>query len=541
MIRHFRALLLLLLIAASRDVNAQTPPSGRITYLTSSTAYVDLGTNQGVDVGDTLLVTKDGRAIARLLVSTVASKSLSATILSKTQPLAEGDAVIAVTVRAPRQATRLVTPDTAARAPSTVATATPPAQPLPATSTTSNVFHGRVGMQYHGMYNDTRAALDFSQPAMVLNFIVDRIGGAPLQFSYYSNSRYDALQQQSRSGVGESRLNNRVYEAVLRYGDEQTPVQAWLGRFVAPAVGGVGTFDGAMGVYRNSGLQAGLVGGSQPGWQRSDVQLTNPKYAAFVAYDAGDYNTTKYQGSAAYAQQYYQSKLDRGFFYIQNSVYLPNSLSLWQNANFDMHDLANGVRTTSLHLTDFFLSASYRPMNWFSTSGSWSYRRNIFFLSSFSGLPDSLFDRSAQQNFQLGASMRLPLSMYLSLNGGLRTKEGDARNATSIFANYSWADILGTRFGSTVTATYADNVYNVSRGLGVDVHTDIIEDLYLSAKANWSAYEFSAFARAINRATYGADAYYRLSKAVYISLSFERYVETSFATQRIYGDVTLRF
>ena len=531
-------LLLTLCIMYLTNLNAQTQVTGRITYVTSTTAYVDLGTNHGLDVGDTILVTRGGKSIATMKVATIASKSLSAVVLTKQTSLLEGDDVTAVTVRTPKEPVRLIRPDTGSTAlPPTVSV--PPTATPPLETAASNIVHGRIGVQYFGMYNDAKNTLDFSQPGLVLNFTVDRIMDAPLQFSYYSNSRYDAVQQ-ARS-ASDSRLNNRVYEAVFRYGDDHTPLNGFLGRFVAPAVGGVGTFDGAMGTYRYDQFQCGAAAGSQPGWQRSDVQLTNPKFAAFATYEAGEYGTTKYQGGVAYAQQYYQSALDRGFFYLQNTLYFSNSLSIYQNANFDMHDLVDGKRMTSLHLSDVFLSASYRPMNWVSTNASYARRRNIFYLSSFSNMPDSLFDISVQQNLQASVSFRLPMTMYLTTTGSMRSREGDARSATSLFVNYNWSDILGTHFGAFITGLYNDNVYNTSRSIGVDLHTDIIEDLYLSAKAQWYVYDFSSFTRRIYRTTVGADAYYRVSRIVYASLSLERYIETTLTSNRIYGEVTIRF
>lgn len=545
-----RYLLVLILFFITAESHAQQSYTGKVTYLTSTSAYVNLGTNHGFDVGDTLRIMNKGKVAAILHVATVASKSLSAIILSKNTDLREGDEVVGFTARSPKTVQQ---PIQTTNSPGRTDTDTTHSRSIPSSPSTTqqaqvpsqesheeNIIHGRLGLQYYALYNNSNSQLEFSQPAAVLNFTLDKIFGAPLAFNFYLNSRYDARSQQLRTGVDYPRMTNRVYEASLKYGRDSSLINFLFGRFVAPVIGGVGTFDGAMVTMQKGDLQFGIVAGTQPGWRNSDVQLSNPKFSAFASYQTGDYSSTRYQGSFAYAQQYYSNNLDRGFFYLQNTVTFSNSLSLYQNADFDLHDLVNGENKTSLHLSDFFLSASYRPLNWLSASGSYAIRRNIYFLESFKFIPDSLFDKSFLQNVQLSVGIRLPMTMYLTTTGSLRLKEGDPRNATSLLANWSWADIFNSQVGMYISGNIADNIYNKSNSIGIDIHRDIIQDLYVSLKARRYSYIYSSSSRTINRTTIGADILYRMSRMLYSSVSYERYFEESLTTDRLYAELSIR-
>ncbi len=533
------ALSLLLLSAGGGELRAQNTFNGKVTYLTSTTAYVDLGTNQGFDVGDTLRVMKKGDVAALLIVQTIASKSMSTLIAGKKTDLREGDAVVGVTFRAPKPVPPSVPPDTSAGAPPPVTAQVVKPPPPPAAGV--NNIHGRIGLQYYGMWTTASPDLAFSQPAAVISFNGDKLLGTTLSFSFYSNSRYDLRSQALRVGTDNPRLTNRIYDASIGYDLPGGALQMRLGRFIVPVIGGVGTFDGIAGTGQAGKMQFGVALGTQPGWRNSDLQINGPKFAAFATFTEGDYAKTYYQGSVAYAQQYYMNRLDRGFFYIQNSATFPSSLSLYQNANFDMHDLVQGERKISPHLTDFFLSASYRPLNWISTSGSYAVRRNIFFLQSFGDIPDSLFDRSLLQNAQLSLGFRLPWTMYLTTAGTLRLKEGDSRVARSLMLNYSWADIAGSALGMYLTGSVADNIYNTSTSYSVELHRDLFRDLYVSLRANRYGYTYTATNRSILRTTVGTDILFRVSKMLFATISYERYFEQPQSTDRLYLELSARF
>lgn len=536
----FGALMFFLAVRASSQTTQIQ--SGKLTYVTSATAYVDLGMNNGFDVGDTLRVTKNGSTLVVLVVTNVASKSMATRIVSKNGLIKDGDAVAgAARHTAERRQAQVKSDTTTSHVPAITETKSAVSSSGQTPLSDGTQIHGRVSLQYYALASSTTSGFEFTQPAVVFSLNADNIFDMPLQFSLYSNHRYDARTQDKRIGVTPDRLANRVYQFTLQYGKTDGPLGVSVGRFISPVVGGVGTFDGVMIASRTGNWEAGVVGGTQPGYKNSEVSFADPKFAMYVSYAAGDYQTTRYQGSVAYAQTYKSSALDRGFMYMQNVLSLGSDISFYQNANFDLYDLEKNTTTTSFHLSDLFVSTTYRPLRWLTASGSYAIRRNVYFLHSFGFIPDSLFDKSNYQNIQLSFGMNLPMAMFFSLSGSTRLKEGDSRGANALSIRYTWANFFDLQTNMYLTGSVADNVFSKSTSYGLEFNRDIIQDIYAGFKAQKYNYTFSGGNRTLDRTTFSADIYYRISKMFYASLSLERYWEAAITSDRLYMDCTMRF
>jgi len=70
-------------------------PRIAVRYLSADHVYLDAGLAEGVAVGDTLTVARDGRAIATLVVVHAADHSASCTVVFAAEPVRAGDAVAA--------------------------------------------------------------------------------------------------------------------------------------------------------------------------------------------------------------------------------------------------------------------------------------------------------------------------------------------------------------------------------------------------------------------------------------------------------------
>lgn len=553
-----RALFLLFSVAMPiaapyQTAEGQQMQEGRITYVTSTTAYADLGTNHGFDVGDTLRVGTKTPAAAVLVVTNISSRSMATQIVSRTAPLREGDPVRGIGRHATQQPKPTLVPDTARlsqRATADSVRQAPLPTPVPASAPVSGpaageeiatTVRGRISTQYYALTSSTTSGFDFNQPALVLSLTAERLLKAPLKFEMYSNHRYDARSASRRSTAEPDPLTHRVYLFSLQYGETADPFRATLGRFIAPMVGGIGTFDGGMLVTASNGWEAGLMGGSQPGYRNSEIAFDDPKFAAYVAYTSANPQSMRYQGSGAFAQTYRAGALDRSFFYLQNVASFGNDVSLYQNLNVDLYDLSGGRGVLRPHLSDIFLSATYRPLRWLSANGSYAMRRNVYFLRSFGVIADSLFDRAAQHNFQLGIGANLPLAMFVSISGTARVKDGGARAASSLMGRYTWANTLQSGANLTLMGSVADNIYNRSTSYGTEVNRDLLHDMYGSLRVQRYGYSFSGAGRRIDRTSASIDLSYRIGTAWYASLSVERYWENSASGTRYYSDVSYRF
>ncbi|MCB2206351.1 hypothetical protein KQI65_16525 [bacterium] len=514
---------------------------GQVTYVTSTQVYGSIGRKHGLRENDTVRVLQKGKSVGVLMVAHLASSSFSANILSKTGTIVKGDSVVA---RVPRivvpPRTELTGADTAKMR--TVQREAPPAlATLEAAASDSREFriHGRVSMQYYALFNSRISGAAFTQPAARVNLMMDNIMELPLQLQYYSNHRYDARSDDARRGVTQDRWRHRFYQFALNYGEDDGPVRATVGRFVPYTVGGIGTVDGGMLRVQNDAWEAGAIAGSQPGYQNSELNFRDQKVAAYGAYRSGG-NAAYFRSSAAFAQTYRDGAVDRGYFYLVNSLSLGGKVTLYQNASLDLYDADDGSGHFQPHLTDLYLSTTWRPIRWVSTTASYANRRSIFFLRSYAGIPDSLFRDARLQNYRLSAGVNIPGGMYASLTASLRTQDNSSETAQSLAGRFTWSNFLESRSNVYLLGSWADNIFNTSTSYGLEINRDLLEGLYTALRLQQYRYTYSGDGSGVNRTTVSLDAYYRLSRLFYLSLSYEHYWEGVVTNDRIYTEISMR-
>ncbi|MBE0645638.1 MAG: hypothetical protein IH600_16280 [Bacteroidetes bacterium] len=537
------------LLAPAAQLAAQESPlreeRGSVTYVTSTMVYGDLGRRNGLREGDTVFVSDNKGEIASVRVLHLASKSFSGEIIERKGSILQGHALLArvrgiVIPDQPPVLTDTIKAPVAVRSESTTPVRTEPTRGSRPTAETETQLRGRIALQYYAMNSSTATnGLVFSQPAAVLNFTADHLFSMPLQFSYYSNHRYDARGDAARNGVSQDRLRNRFYQLSLQYGGDDLPYTAVVGRFVPYQVGGIGTVDGAMLAGRSGDFEGGIIAGSQPGYTNSEISLQDQKVAAFAGYTGGT-DTWQLRSNLAFAQTYRDGAVDRGYFYLVNSMSFGGAVTLYQNATLDLYDADRGNGRSQPHLTDLYLSATWRPERWLSLSGSFADRRSVFFLRSFAALPDSLFNTSRLQNYQVSAGVNIPGGMYASLTASVRTQETSGKAATAYSGRYTWSNFLASRVNIYLLGSYADNLFNTSRSLGFEANRDLIEGLYAALRLQQFRYVYTQNNRALDRISVATDLYYRLGGLWYLSLNYERYWEGGIASDRIYTEISMR-
>lgn len=538
----FLAVLLIGCPDALAQDSAEREEKGTVTYVTSTMVYGDLGRRNGLKEGDTVHVRNAKGEVATLRVLHLASKSFSAEVIEKSGTVLEGDAVFA-TVRGIVIPERPVLAADSIPAPVVLRqeTAAPiSSAPSSRPETDETRFRGRVAMQYYALRSGAAGGLTFSQPAAVLRFTADRLLSMPLEFSYYSNHRYDARSEDARAGTSRDRLRNRFYQLSLRYGSDGDPYSAVLGRFIPYQVGGIGTVDGVMLTARRGRFEGGVLAGAQPGYRDAELSLKDQKLAVYGGYvtDAQDWQL---RSNAAVAQTYVDGAVDRSYIYLVNSLSLSNALILYQNATFDLYDVDKGSGNGRPHLTDMYLSATWRPQRWLSVTGAFADRRSVYFLRSFASIPDSLFRDSRLRTFQLSAGVNIPGGMYASLSVSLRTQENSDTPAAAYSARYTWSNLLGSRANLYLLGSYSDNIYNTSRSIGVEANRDLFDALYAALRVQQYRYVYSIANRSLDRFTVATDLDYRIGQLWYLSLNYERYWEGGVASDRLYSEISLRF
>jgi len=150
--------LYLLLCAFARTAHAQDSTAARpvrITYLTTASAYVDAGREDGLEEGDSLRVVRTGTQVGLLRVPYLSSHQASCEILSDPEAILVGD-------------TLTVTRRVAATAPASGGQTTAVAARRPSPTRDRNTgLHGRFGVRYLGVWRKDGVGGRLSQPWVV--------------------------------------------------------------------------------------------------------------------------------------------------------------------------------------------------------------------------------------------------------------------------------------------------------------------------------------------------------------------------------------
>lgn len=226
----------------------------RVTFVTTSSAYVNAGKSDGLVEGARVDVIRRGRPVGELKVSFVSSHQASCQIVSVVDSVIVGDSA------------RYVPAASAAAPPAAVAGRTRPAASTAATRTVrgsnTGLLRGRIGLYYLTVTQRDSLGGHFAQPSGDFRLNGAGLGGSPLGLALDVRTRRSvrALPGTTTSTTDQT----RVYQAQVFWQAPGSPVRFTTGRQYAPGITSVGLLDGAAVEVNQSGWDYGLFGGLQP-------------------------------------------------------------------------------------------------------------------------------------------------------------------------------------------------------------------------------------------------------------------------------------
>lgn len=526
----------LLIVLTAMNVKSDEKIRATVSYITSSIIYLDAGRDAGFVVGDTVDIQKNQKIIATIVITAVSKKSSSAQILTGEGLITVGDLGISKKdFVIPASKTILPVVSTNDSTNKTI-----PSTPMKiSVEKTDNIISGRVSFQYSGMLaEDSR--FNLSQPAPLLRLNVRNIYGTGLEFSMYTRSYYDLTNSYQRYG-GSTRLKTRVYEFQLQHDLPSDQFGYGLGRMTSRFVGGMGVFDGAHFFARQGDFTGGVMFGANVMDQSITVNSENTKEAVFVSYTSGKDYFRHYDGTVAYIRQQVKGKLDREFIYLQNFAALSSDLSIYESSELDLQDINNGKKSSTVKLTNTFLSVNYYPVEWLSTNVGYDGTRSVYLFETMKTISDTLFDKNFMQGMRASATIRLPY--YISISGGLvyRTKKGDARDAKTFDGSVRMNDILSSEISAGVRYAKIIGIYSDGNNFTFDIDRTFFYSLNASLRYDYYAFKILSLQQDYITHTATASLNYRISRMFYSSLSVDEVLDKTMNSLRIFAEIGMRF
>jgi hypothetical protein len=384
------------LAGAAAAVPASDAP--RVSYLVGGSVYVAAGEQEGLAVGDTVVVERDGRAIAWLRVAALSSHRVSCDTLRTLERVRVGDPV-AFTARA-------VAPATAAASPGAPASATRAARPAR--------LHGRLGARY--LTVDTDGSGTIRQPALDLRLDGTGVGGLPLDVGLDLRGRRVTFQ---RPGGGtETDDRTRVYRLSVAVHDSTGRWRLTVGRQISPALSPVNLFDGALAERRGARWSAGLFTGAQPEPLRIGLSGDVVQGGGFVEWHQPAVSQKRWSFGGGAVSSYQGGSPNREFGFVQ-LFYLDRGFSAFGAQEVDLNrGWKRDLGEPTLAPTSTYLHTSLRVVPGLSLRAGFDNRRSVRLYRD-RVTPETEFDDRWRQGSWGGLS--LDLGGHLRLGGEART------------------------------------------------------------------------------------------------------------------------
>lgn len=379
-----------------------------VTYTTSSTAYLNVGSRDGLETGALVEVLRDGAVAASIPVKEVTA-SRSACALSQGADVRPGDR---------------------ARFRAAAARPTPaPSKPSPSPRRRDVGLHGRVGIRWLWVRDRAELGQDFHQPALDLRLEGSQIGGEPFDLSVDVRAR--RTYRTDENGDKDIEGRSRVY--LLNGSWRGGPVRLTLGRQFASSLSNVNVFDGFRGEYSGRRWSVGLFAGTQP-------DPANYTFSTDVR-EAGLYGEVRNQPGRALrwavtggvVASTAEGATNRDFLYVQ--AHLESRVVSFHAAQ--EVDINRGWRRdaedSALSGTSTFAFVRVRPTKTFTLDAGYDNRRNVRLWRD-RETPETDFDDSFRQGVWAGVEWR-PRNRFLLGVSGRNSRGGDAGSSSAYTLN----------------------------------------------------------------------------------------------------------
>jgi hypothetical protein len=372
--------------AAGQDSTASRPV--RITYLTSTAAYVDAGRDAGLTEGDTLHVVRAGTEVGLLRVTYLASRQASCDILSDVAALVVGDTLSLVRV-APLQV---------------AAAGKSAAEPATRAARRNSGVHGRVGARYLGVWRKDGSVGRLAQPSLDLRLDGRALGGTPLGLVLDLRTRRTSSIRPDGSSVVDGRT--RAYQAAVVLDPIGSPFRLTAGRQLSPSLASLTLFDGALAELRGQRWGAGLFGGSEPDPTSFDYSGDVADYGGYVQVHSRPGAANHWSTTVGAIGSYEAGLANREFAYIQTAV-TNRQFSLYATQEVDYYrPWKQAMGEPSLSFSSSYANMRVEVSPGLSLNGGVDNRRNVRLYRD-AVTPETAFDDSFRRGVWGGLSLRV--------------------------------------------------------------------------------------------------------------------------------------
>ncbi|MGE0353607.1 MAG: hypothetical protein AB7Q69_10235, partial [Gemmatimonadales bacterium] len=524
------AALAALLLAPAGLLQAQAAAYSRatITYLTTTTAYIDAGSEDGVREGLRVEAIRGDSVVAVLKATYVSSHRAACEIDSASTALAVGDAV--------RFLAAAPEPAVAAAPPGSIGTMRPTPPPRQSSTPGPSYLHGRIGVRYlTTRQRDGQAS--YSQPALDLRLDGTALGGSPV--GVQADVRARRTSSTLPDGSTDRNAVYRVYALSLYWNTPGSPVRVTAGRQFSAPLATVSFFDGLMAEYLRPTWALGVFGGTQPDPVTFGYATDVAEYGMYFQLRARPASRQRWSFTSGAIGSYQGGEVNREFMFLRGT-YSDRRLSAYVTQEVDYNrGWKRAAGENALAPTSTYASLSFRPSTHLSLRGGFDNRRNVRLYRDLIS-PETQFDDQFRQGVWGGFVVSTGSGYRLGLDAR-STTGGSAAGAHSYTASLGAARLAGTPLDLRWRSTRHFNgditgwLHSAALGLtpGSALHLELNGGLRKMSNPLDNP-ETSTLT------WIGADMDLALSRSWFVLLSVSRESGTSESSDQLYGGVSWR-
>ena len=424
----------------------------RVTYVTSTSVYIDAGTGAGLQVGDLVELMSGDQAIMVLKVRDVSGRR-SACVpqdqdLALTGLVKIGDSVRFEKSHASQPAAGAVSEPEPA-----ISESDPVPEPPEIHADSPGILdslRGRLGLAYLVVNDRASDSGGFTRLEPTLRLDGDHLGGSA--FSLHVDTR---MRRSFFNSSDEPHYSTGIYRLSVEWQQADSPYRLSLGRQYSPGLSGLSLFDGLLAERRTDRWAFGLFAGTQPDPLDLTFSLDTPEFGVFAQRASAPDSEKQWQITGGLIGSYGKGKDFREFLFLQAN-YFTRRLTLSFNQEVDFNrDWKVEAGESSVSPTSTFAIIRYRVNDALTLDAGYDDRRNVILYREFEN-PETEFDDSYRRGLWGGAEVqflsRFRAGLHYRGNSG-----GSAGSSDSYTINFWARDLFPIHLGLSTRSTRFEN------------------------------------------------------------------------------------
>ncbi len=511
---------------------------GRVSYITTQHVYVKFKSTDGIAVGDTLFVERDGKMILALQVTGLSSISCVCLPLSNIK-LKTDDAVVAMKAPKAKQKIESITKEK-------VEVTTPVPVVVPTTADTTKTveaktnkqeIRGRLSVSSYSNLSNTPGR---SSQRMRYTFSLRAANIANSNFSIntyisfvHSNVNWNDIKKNVFNGL-------KVYDLNIKYQPVKS-LSIWLGRRINPNLSSVGAIDGLQ-VENNFGkILIGGFAGSRPDYQDYSFNFKLFQFGLYFGHIYTSKKKREMRTTVAFIDQENNWSTDRRFIYLQHSNALAKNLYFFGTAELELYQKVNDTAGSTFNLTNLYLMLRYRVIKQLSFSVSYSSRKNLIYYESYKDFVERLLDEGALQGIRFQITYRPVRNLSIGVKTSYRARKQDPAPSKNLYAFVTFSRVPGIGISATLSATLLQTSYLSGGIYSINLSRDLLHGkLYAGAGYRYVDYRQTYYDTNINQHVTDVNLNWRIIRRLSLSVAWEAIFQQAYTYQRIFVNLTAR-